>query len=91
MKLMAMRIDETAGRKDLPDLLNLIEVLGIAQKSDLMTFAQAFYPEARVSAHVVLGITALWQERTRLQQQSPPPEAPRESPRYLDRSGPTPK
>lgn len=90
MKLMAMRIDTATGQKDLPDLLNLIDVMGIKQKSELMSFAQSFYPEARVSGHVVLGIEALWREHTARSIQ-PQPEAPREAPRYLDRSGPSPK
>ena len=37
--------DTATGQKDLPDLLNLIDVMGIKQKSELMSFAQAFYPE----------------------------------------------
>ncbi len=92
MKLMAMRIDTTTGQKDLPDLLNLIEVIGITQKSDLMKFAKSFYPEARVSAQVVLGVEALWRERdARSKITSSDPQVPHEPPRYLDRSGPAPK
>ena len=92
MKLMAMRIDTTTGQKDLPDILNLIEVIGIKDKGELMKFAQSFYPEARVSPKVILGVEALWRERMARQTQSnPQPQAPNEPPRYLGRSGPTPQ
>jgi hypothetical protein len=92
MKLMSMRIDASTGQKDLGDILNLIDVMGIIQKADLMRFAQSFYPEARVSARVVLGIDAVWRERTAGSTRNPTePQAPHEPPRYLDRSGPPPK
>jgi hypothetical protein len=85
MKLMAMRIDETSGQKDLPDILNLIDTMEIRQKSDLMRFAEAFYPQARVSDRVVLGIDVIWSERTRRATQSS--EEKNDPPRYLGRSG----
>ncbi len=92
MKLMAMRIDTTTGQKDLPDILNLIDVVGVTQKNELMKFAQSFYPEARVSPQVILGIEALWRERAGRQKPSvQQPQDPDEPPRYLGRSGSTPQ
>lgn len=92
MKLMAMRIDTSTGQKDLPDILNLIEVIGITQKGELMQFAQSFYPEARVSPQVILGIEVLWRERAaRQNSSSSQSQAPHEPPRYLGRSGPSPE
>ena len=57
-----------------------------------MQFAQSFYPEARVSPQVILGIEALWRERAVRQQVTyPQPQAAHEPPRYLGRSGSTPE
>jgi len=66
MKLMAMRLDPAAGSSDLGDILRLIEVVGIAEKSELQSFAEMFYPEARVSGRVRLGIEVIWTERQKL-------------------------
>ena len=85
MKLMAMRIDPAAGKTDLDDLLTLIDVLGIADKTQLVQFAAAFYPEARVSGRLHLGLDVLWAAH-----QSRNPSGPH-APIYLGRSGTTPK
>jgi hypothetical protein len=63
MKLMAMRLDPAGGRTDLDDILRLIEVVGIVEKTELQSFAEMFYPEARVSGRVRLGIDTVWAER----------------------------
>src|SRR5215470_2887501 len=56
MKLMAMRLDPAGGKTDLTDILNLIDVIKITDKSELTQFAAKFYPEARVSGRLRLGI-----------------------------------
>jgi hypothetical protein len=63
MKLMAMRIDPAGGGRDLGDILQLMQVVGIKEKKELQSFAEAFYPEARVSGRVRLGIETIWAER----------------------------
>jgi hypothetical protein len=85
MKLMALRLDPAAGKTDLSDILNLMEVVDIADKEQLNQFAAMFYPEARVSGRLRLGLDILWAARQT--------RAPSEShaPRYLGRSGTTPK
>ena len=68
MKLMSMRIDEATGGKDKDDILSLMSVVGIKTKSELIAAASAYYPEARVSAKLLLAADALvaeGQERTR--------------------------
>jgi hypothetical protein len=80
MKLMAMRIDPAAGTSDLDDILNLINVIGVSTREELRSFAGAFYPEARVSGRLALGIEAVWSARTALEQNH--------APRYLGRSRP---
>ena len=85
MKLMAMRLDPAAGKTDLQDILHLIDVVGIADKEQLRQFAAAFYPEARVSGRLHLGIDILWTAH-----QTRPAREPHAS-RYHGRSGPTPK
>lgn len=85
MKLMAMRLDPAAGKTDLQDILHLIDVVGITDKEQLRQFAAAFYPEARVSGRLHLGIDILWTAY-----QTRPRSEPHAS-RYLGRSGPTPK
>lgn len=63
MKLMAMRIDPAGGSTDLADILQLMQVVGIKEKRELQSFAEMFYPEARVSGRVRLGIETIWAER----------------------------
>jgi hypothetical protein len=81
MKLMAMRI-EPAGGKDLDDILNLMEVVGLTGKSDIVEVAAKFYPEAKISGKLRLALDYVWQayhaKRARRQH---------EPPRYLGRSG----
>jgi hypothetical protein len=83
MKLMAMRIDTASGRKDLADILNLLAVTGIKEKSEIVQFAAAFYPEARASGRLLLSIEELWRAHEKRAQESSD-----EAPRYLGRSGP---
>jgi hypothetical protein len=79
MKLMAMRLDETAGKSDLDDIINLLDVVEIRTPEAAIEFAAQFYPEARVSARLLLGLQELW----RLKNQR---ERPHEAPEYLGRS-----
>ena len=82
MKLMAMRIDVVTEGDDLDDILNLLDVVGLARKEDVVAFAAEFYPEARASAKIVLALDDLWrlrEERTKGRLNEPP--------RYLGRSG----
>ncbi len=60
MKLMAMRIGPEQGGKDLVDILNLVQVTGIRDKTDLIDLAAGFFPEARVSAKLLLSLDTLW-------------------------------
>jgi hypothetical protein len=83
MKLMALRLDPGGGRNDLEDILNLMRVTGMKQKTDIMQFAARFYPEARTSAKLVLAIDHLWNEYIRRLERSD-----HEAPSYLGRSGP---
>jgi len=85
MKLMALRLDPAAGKTDLSDILNLMEVVNIADKDQLNQFAAMFYPEVRVSGRRKLGLDILWAAR-----QTRSPSEPH-APRYLGRSGTTPK
>lgn len=92
MKLMAMRIDPGSGKADLCDILNLIDVIGVTHKGQLLKFAQAFYPEARVSARVVLGMDVVWTERElRKDKLALNPETAHDPPEYLGRRGPPPQ
>jgi hypothetical protein len=84
MKLMAMRLDPAGGRSDLGDILRLIEVVGIAEKKELQSFAEMFYPEARVSGRVRLGIDTIWAE---LEKSKP---GGSDAPSYPSRGGPPP-
>lgn len=85
MKLMAMRLDPAAGKTDLEDILNLMDVIDLTDKDRLKEFAAAFYPEARVSGRLHLGLDVIWAAR-----QTRSPSEPH-APRYLGRSGTTPK
>jgi len=83
MKLMAMRLDETSGKSDLADIINLLDVVEIATPEAAIAFAAGFYPEARVSARLLLGLQELWRlKRARHG------ESPDEPPAYLGRSRP---
>ena len=59
MKLMALRLDEASGAKDLDDILNLMSVVGVKTKAALIDVAAQFYPEARVSAKLRLSADTL--------------------------------
>jgi hypothetical protein len=84
MKLMAMRIDTASGQKDLADILNLLAVTGIKEKSEIVQFAAAFYPEARTSGRLLLSIEELWRAYEKGARENSD-----ETPRYLGRSGPS--
>src|SRR5215471_15844641 len=56
MKLMAMRIDPTGDKSDVADIVNLIDVVGFTTLEDVIDFAASFYPEAKLSARLHLGI-----------------------------------
>jgi hypothetical protein len=61
MKLMALRVGPGPdGDKDLHDILNLMQVVGLENKSDIVDFAAHFYPEARISGKLRLAIDDLW-------------------------------
>ncbi len=64
MKLMAMRIDEATGSKDKNDILSLMSVVGIQSKHELISTASAYYPEAKVSAKLLLAADSLLAEST---------------------------
>ena len=59
MKLMSMRIDEATGGKDKEDIINLMSVVGITTKIELIAIASVYYPEAKVSAKLLLAADAL--------------------------------
>jgi hypothetical protein len=81
MKLMAMRLDETAGKSDLSDIINLLDVVEIATPEAAIAFAAGFYPEARVSARLLLGLQELWRLK-----RAHDGKATDEPPAYLGRS-----
>jgi hypothetical protein len=83
MKLMALRIEPGSNRNDLEDILNLMQVTGLKEKSDIVEFAARFYPEARTSGRLMLSLDHLWNEYSRRLQRPA-----HESPQYLGRSGP---
>jgi hypothetical protein len=85
MKLMAMRLDPGAGKSDLDDILSLIRVLGITDKAGLMQFAAAFYPEARISGRLRLGLDVVWDAHQSRSSSEP------HAPSYLGRTGTTSK
>ena len=85
MKLMAMRLDPAGGKTDLDDILNLMDVVDITDKDQLRQFAAAFYPEARVSGRLHLGLDVIWAARQARSRTEP------HAPRYLGRSGTTPQ
>ncbi len=59
MKLMAMRIDAASDSKDLDDIVNLMQVVGIRSGKDLVDAASRYYPEAKVSAKLLLSANSL--------------------------------
>jgi hypothetical protein len=81
MKLMALRVDATDG-KDLDDVLNLLRIVGLQEKSALVEFAAQFYPEARISGKLRLGLDHVWQAY-----QAKFANDEHEPPRYLGRGG----
>jgi hypothetical protein len=83
MKPMALRLDPGGERNDLDDILNLMQVVGLKEKADILRFAAHFYPEARTSGKLALSIDYLWDEFAR--RRTGPDH---ETPRYLGRSGP---
>ena len=85
MKLMAMRIDPAAGTSDLVDIINLMDVVGLKTPEEALDFAATFYPEARISARLHLGIRALWRMKDHQTQ-----EGRYGAPTYLGRGRPSP-
>jgi hypothetical protein len=83
MKLMALRIEPGSDRNDLEDILNLMQITGLKEKSDIVEFAARFYPEARTSGRLMLSVDHLWNEYSRRLQRPT-----HEPPQYLGRSGP---
>jgi len=82
MKLMAMRLDPAGGKSDLADIVNLMEVVGLKTAEATLDFAASFYPEAKISARLHLGIRELWRRRENLRQEG----GQHGTPRYLGRS-----
>jgi hypothetical protein len=80
MKLMAMRIDPTGGKSDVADIINLINVVGLTTPEAVIDFAASFYPEAKISARLRLGIRELWRAKD-----SPTQEGRHATPSYLGR------
>ncbi len=85
MKFMAMRLDPTGAKSDLTDILNLLDVVGLTTPEDAIDFTAAFYPEARISARLYLGIRALWRMKDQQTQ-----EGQHGAPTYLGRGRPSP-
>jgi len=85
MKLMAMRIDPTGDKSDVADILNLIAVVGFTTSEEVIDFAASFYPEAKISARLRLGIHELWRSKDNFTQ-----EGRHATPSYLGRGRPSP-
>jgi hypothetical protein len=76
MKLMALRIDPAAEAKDFDDIINLMQVVGLSRKEEILEFASRFYPDARISAKLRLSTDILWNAYTNRRQATtddPPP------------------
>lgn len=84
MKLMAMRIDDSSAKKDRNDIVNLMSIVGLNTKEEALSFLTAFYPEAKVSPKIALGLDELFRSG------DVPKEATGDdvAPAYLGRSGP---
>jgi hypothetical protein len=82
---MAMRLDPTGDKSDLTDILNLLNIVGLQTPEEVLDFAASFYPEARISGRLRLGIRALWRAQDTTTQ-----EGRHAAPIYLGRSRPTP-
>ncbi len=80
MKLMAMRIDPAGDKSDVADILNLLDVVGFTTQEEVIDFAASFYPEAKISARLRLGIRELWRAKDNLTQ-----EGRHATPSYLGR------
>jgi hypothetical protein len=63
MKLMAMRIGKGEDDKDLDDILNLLEIVGLTEQTETLQFAAQFFPEAAVSDKVRRGIDEIFRLR----------------------------
>jgi len=60
MKLMAMRLDPTDDKSDLAARLNLHKGIELSTPEAVVDFVASFYPEARITGRLRLGIQALW-------------------------------
>ena len=85
MKLMSMRLDPSANKSDLADIVNLMTIVGFKTPEELIDFAARFYPEAKISARLRLGIRELWRIKDTLKQ-----EGQHAAPSYLGRGRPAP-
>ena len=82
MKLMAMRIDKGQG-KDRDDIVNFMSIAGLTTPQEALALVTGFYPEAKVTQKVLMGIGDLFRSKA----------VPREvfddgPPAYLGRGGP---
>lgn len=62
MKLLSLRIDPATDDSDLADILNLLAIVGLRSKEEIVAFAAGFYPEARVSGRLRLALDRIWRE-----------------------------
>lgn len=82
MKLMALRLDPAAGKSDLDDILNLLDVVGLTRQDDVVSFVAAFYPEARISARLHLALREIFRRAEHRRA-----EGQHDAPEYLGRRG----
>ena len=83
MKLMALRVGPGPdGDKDLHDILNLMQVIGLEHKSAIVDFASRFYPEACISGKLKLAIDDLW-----MRHEAHKAGRPDKPPQYFGRTG----
>jgi hypothetical protein len=85
MKLMAMRLDPAGDKSDVADIINLMTIVGFKTSEELIDFAASFYPEAKISARLRLGIRELWRIKD-----TPVREGQHAAPSYLGRGRPAP-